>query len=117
MKSNEPVYSHADVVARLTALPGWSIAENVITRRFKTDGWRTTMMLVNAIAFLAEAANHHPDLEVHWGSVIVRLSTHSAGGVTDKDFDLATRIEALATWRGDGGFPGLQGPADGWSIR
>jgi hypothetical protein len=55
-------------------------------RNYKTDGWPTTLMLVNAIAFLSEAAYHHPDLAVTWGRVTVKLSTHSAGGITDKDF-------------------------------
>ena len=56
-------------------------------------------MLVNAIGYLAEAAYHHPDLTVTWGRVIVKLSTHSAGGITDKDFDLARKIEDVALWR------------------
>jgi 4a-hydroxytetrahydrobiopterin dehydratase len=56
-------------------------------------------MLVNAIGFLAEAAYHHPDLTVTYARVTVKLSTHSAGGITDKDFDLARRIEDLALWR------------------
>ncbi len=56
-------------------------------------------MLVNAIGFLAEAAYHHPDLAVTWARVTVKLSTHSAGGITDKDFDLARRIEDVALWR------------------
>ena len=72
------------------------------------------MLLVNAIAFVAEAANHHPDLEVHWGSVIVRLQTHSAGGVTDKDLQLAERIETTAMWQPTGKFPGLEGQPSGW---
>ena len=70
------------------------------------------MLLVNAIAFVAEAANHHPDLEVHWGSVVVRLQTHSAGGVTDKDLQLAERIEATAMWHPAGKFPGPRRPAE-----
>ena len=56
-------------------------------------------MLVNAIGFIAEAADHHPDLEVSWPKVVVRLSTHSAGGITDKDVALAREIEQLALWR------------------
>ena len=50
-------------------------------------------MLVNAIGYCAEAAYHHPDLSVTWGRITVKLSTHSAGGITDKDFALARRIE------------------------
>ena len=56
-------------------------------------------MLVNALGYLAEAAYHHPDLSVTWGRVTVKLSTHSAGGITDKDFELARRLEEVALWR------------------
>src|SRR2546430_4712766 len=51
---------------------------------FKTDGWPTMLMLVNAIGYVAEAAYHHPDLSVTWGRVIVKLQNHAAGGITDK---------------------------------
>jgi 4a-hydroxytetrahydrobiopterin dehydratase len=56
-------------------------------------------MLVNAIGFFAEAADHHPDLKVSWGSVEVALNTHSAGGITEKDFELARLVEQTALWR------------------
>src|SRR5258708_26683508 len=56
-------------------------------------------MLVNAIGFYGEAAGHHPDLEVHWGSVSVALSTHSAGGITPKDVALAKQFEQTALWQ------------------
>lgn len=114
MKTNEPVYDGATVQSKLGALPGWAYRDGGLQREFKTDGWRSTMLLVNAIAFVAEAANHHPDLEVHWGSVSVRLETHSAGGVTDKDLQLAERIETTAMWRPAGKFPGLEGQPSGW---
>ncbi|MES2123510.1 MAG: 4a-hydroxytetrahydrobiopterin dehydratase [Gemmatimonadota bacterium] len=80
---------------RLESLPGWTCADGWLQREYATDGWRSTMLLVNAIAFLAEAADHHPDLGVHWGRVEVRLQSHDAGGVTDRDIALATRIDAL----------------------
>jgi pterin-4a-carbinolamine dehydratase len=56
-------------------------------------------MLVNAIGFYAEAADHHPDLQVSWGRVTVSLRTHSARGITPKDFELASLIEQAALWR------------------
>jgi 4a-hydroxytetrahydrobiopterin dehydratase len=56
-------------------------------------------MLVNAIGFLAEAAYHHPDLTVTWGKVWVKLQNHAAGGITDKDFELARKIEEVVLWR------------------
>src|SRR5207249_962626 len=69
----------------------------------KTDGWPTTLMLVNAIGYVAEAAYHHPDLSVTWGRVIVKLQNHAAGGITDKDFELARKIEETVLWRPKGG--------------
>ncbi|MGH7594528.1 MAG: 4a-hydroxytetrahydrobiopterin dehydratase [Gemmatimonadales bacterium] len=114
MKTHEPVYDATAMTGRLVTLPGWSYHDGWLRREFKTDGWRSTILLVNAIAFVAEAANHHPDLEVRWDSVGVRLQTHSAGGVTDKDLQLAERIEATAMWHPTGKFPGLEGQLSGW---
>lgn len=114
MPTQEPLYQGDALAAKLRALDGWSAEDNWLTRSFKTDGWRSTMLLVNAIAFLAEAGNHHPDLEVHWSSVVLRLQTHSAGGITDKDLQLAEKINAVALWRPMGGFPGLEGQGSGW---
>lgn len=114
MKTNEPTYSGGELARRVEALPKWSTESGWLKREYKADGWRATMLLVNAIAFIAEAANHHPDLEVHWGRVVVRLQTHSAGGITDKDLQLAAQIEATATWQPSGGFPGLEGQPGKW---
>ncbi len=91
------------VARELDTLTGWRYTSAVLERAYKTDGWPTTLMLVNAIGFAAEVADHHPDLEVHWGSVVVRLSTHSAGGVTAKDLELARLIERTALWRPNAG--------------
>jgi 4a-hydroxytetrahydrobiopterin dehydratase len=99
MSEKEPTYDESQIGERLKALPGWFYEGGWIRRNYKTDGWPTTLMLVNAIGFLAEAAYHHPDLAVTYARVTVKLNTHSAGGITDKDFDLARRIEDLALWR------------------
>lgn len=99
MAEKEPTISEAEIAERLGALPGWYFEEGWIRRVYKTDGWPTTLMLVNAIGYLAEAAYHHPDLTVTWARVTVKLMTHSAGGITDKDFELARRIEDVALWR------------------
>ena len=80
-------------------LPGWTLENGWIRRKYGTDGWPTTLMLVNAIAFLSEAAWHHPDLEVTWGKVWVKLQTHVSGGITERDFALAKEIEKAALWR------------------
>jgi len=91
--------SDAEVAEQLRALPGWFFEDGWIRRVFKTDGWPTTLMLVNAIGYCAEAAYHHPDLTVTWGRVGVKLKTHSVGGITLRDFELARRIEDAALWR------------------
>ena len=99
MSKKEPTYSEAEIAERLHALPGWYYEDRWIRRQYKTDGWPTTLMLVNAIGYLAEAAYHHPDLSVTWAKVGVKLATHSAGGITDKDFSLARQIEDVVLWR------------------
>ena len=103
MTEKEPTYDDSQIAERLKELPGWYYEDKLIRRVYKTDGWPTTLMLVNAIGYLAEAAYHHPDLSVTWGRITVKLSTHSAGGITDKDFELARRIEDVALWRPQGG--------------
>jgi 4a-hydroxytetrahydrobiopterin dehydratase len=104
------VYAEADVPAKLAehGLAGWYLEDGWLRRKYNTDGWPTTLMLVNAVGYLCEAAWHHADLAVTWGKVWVKLKTHSAGGITDKDFALARQIEAVALWRPPAGGP-LQG--------
>ena len=103
MSEKEPTYDESQIAQHLKELPGWYLEDGWIRRVYKTDGWPTTLMLVNAIGYLAEAGYHHPDLSVTWGRVTVKLSTHSAGGITDKDFELARQIENVALWRPQGG--------------
>jgi len=99
MADKETTYDEAHISKRLGGLAGWYYEDGWIRRVYKTDGWPTTLMLVNLIGYCAEAAYHHPDLSVTWGRVTVKLKTHSAGGITDKDFELARRIEDVALWR------------------
>jgi 4a-hydroxytetrahydrobiopterin dehydratase len=99
MAVKEATYNEAQIAEKLRDLPGWYFEDGWIRRVYKTDGWPTTLMLVGAIGFVAEAAYHHPDLAVTWGRITVKLSTHSAGGITDKDFALARKIEDVALWR------------------
>jgi 4a-hydroxytetrahydrobiopterin dehydratase len=95
--SRETVYSPDEVAARLAQrLPQWTFRDGHICRTYKTRKWPETMMLFNAIGYLAEKADHHPDITASYASLEIRLMTHSAGGITDKDFDLAARIETLA---------------------
>lgn len=106
----EETYSTEEIAARLAEeLPHWYLEKGWIRRKYKTSGWKATLMVVNTIGHLAEAAFHHPDLTVSYAFVIVKLMTHSAKGVTDKDFALARKIEDVILWQ-----PGLeQGPLEG----
>jgi 4a-hydroxytetrahydrobiopterin dehydratase len=100
----------AEIASRLrTDLPKWTLENEHLVRTYRTSGWKATLMVVNAIGHLAEAAWHHPDLSVHYSRVKVSLATHDAKGITTLDFALAAEIERLITWRPDpkqGGLPG-----------
>lgn len=99
--SDEPrVYESAEIESRLARdLPHWYVEDGWIRRKFRTSGWKATLMVVNTVGHLAEAAWHHPDLTVSFAFVIVKLKTHSAKGITDKDFALAAKIESVVQWR------------------
>ena len=90
------ILSDDEIAAGLAALPGWEAADGTITKQFELADFRAAVAFVVRIAFEAEAADHHPDLDIRYRRVTVSLSTHSAGGVTAKDLDLAAAIEALA---------------------
>jgi len=99
MAEKEQALSEAEVRDHLRALPKWSFDAGAIRRTYKTDGWRGSMLVANAIAFICESADHHADLAVTWPSVAVALSTHSAGGITTKDFEVAALIEKQVSWK------------------
>ena len=107
-----PVYAEDAIPAKLSehGLAAWYLEDGWLRRKYNTDGWPTTLMLTNAIGYLCEAAWHHADLSVTWGKVWVKLKTHSAGGITDKDFALAKRIEEVVLWRPAGGALGTGCP-------
>lgn len=88
--------SDEEIEARLASLPGWERDGNAIVRSFKFDDFVGSVDFVNRITPVAEAMNHHPDLSISWNTVKVSLSTHSQGGITENDFDLATRVEDVA---------------------
>lgn len=83
------------IAERLAELTGWTRQGNSIVREATLADFRAAMLFVGAVAYLAEAANHHPDVSISWNKVTLALSTHSAGGLTDKDFALAAQISAL----------------------
>jgi 4a-hydroxytetrahydrobiopterin dehydratase len=77
-------------------MAGWSEDSGALVRDFEHKDFAGAMAFVNRVADLAEEANHHPDILIHgWNKVRLTLSTHSEGGVTDKDRELAERIDAL----------------------
>jgi 4a-hydroxytetrahydrobiopterin dehydratase len=100
----EKTYSDEEVEARLKdELPNWYLENGWIRRKYKTTSWKSTLMVVNTVGHLAEAAFHHPDLTVSYAFVIVKLVNHAAKGITDKDFELAKKIEEVIMWQ-----PGLE---------
>src|SRR6516164_4557241 len=106
-KEKEKTCSDAEVAQKIkdSGLAEWYLEDGWLRRKYTTDGWPTTLMLTNAIGYLCEAAWHHADLAITWGKLWVKLKTHSAGGITDKDFALAKKIEEAALWRPEAGSP------------
>ncbi|NUB13533.1 4a-hydroxytetrahydrobiopterin dehydratase [Azospirillum brasilense] len=96
----ETTYSDTEIAERLQQiLPRWRFEDGWIRRKYKTNSWKGTLMVINTVGHLAEAAWHHPDLTASYAWVEVRLKTHSAKGITDKDFDLARKIEEVIQWQ------------------
>ena len=85
----------AEITARLAALPGWAREADEIVKTFDCGTFAAAIAFVVRIGFFAERADHHPDLDVRWKRVKVALTTHDAGGLTVKDFDLAGQIEGI----------------------
>jgi 4a-hydroxytetrahydrobiopterin dehydratase len=99
-ETNDKTYSEAEVAEKLaTELPNWYFENGWIRRKYKTSGWKGTLMVVNTVGHLAEAAWHHPDISASYAFVIVKLTTHSAKGITDKDIELAKMIEKVVQWQ------------------
>jgi 4a-hydroxytetrahydrobiopterin dehydratase len=99
-KTADEVYPQGEIEARLKEeLPAWYLEDGWIRRKYKTSGWKGTLMVVNTVGHLAEAAWHHPDLTVSYAFVTVKLMNHAAKGITEKDFELARKIEETVMWR------------------
>jgi 4a-hydroxytetrahydrobiopterin dehydratase len=82
------------VRAGLTGL-GWERQGDELVKVHKGKGFVGALVFVNAVGYLAEAANHHPDVDIRWDTVTLHLSTHSEGGITQGDLEMAKRIDAL----------------------
>lgn len=99
-RNTEKVYTPDEIQARLKAeLPHWYFEDGWIRRKYRTHSWKGTLMVINTVGHLAEAAWHHPDITASYAWVEVRLMNHSARGVTDKDFELAKMIETVVSWQ------------------
>lgn len=105
MAEREKPMEEADVQGWLEKnLPKWTLLDGWLRRTYKTSGWKGTLMVINTVGHLAEAAWHHPDITASYAWVEVRLVTHSAKGITMKDLLLAQKIEEVVQWQ-----PGLEG--------
>ena len=86
----------SEIEARLAERPGWTRSGDAIVKTFECGDFVGSVKLVDSLVEPAEAIGHHPDLEISWNEVTVSLSTHSEGGLTENDFELAGKIDSLA---------------------
>jgi 4a-hydroxytetrahydrobiopterin dehydratase len=91
-----PRLSEEEIEARLGELEGWRRDGESIVKEFKLDDFVGSVDFINRLAPVAEEMNHHPDLQVSWNKVVVSITTHSEGGLTENDFELAKSIDPLA---------------------
>ncbi len=89
--------SDIEIKAGLKQLAGWSREGDAIVKRYTFAAFADGIRFVDRVAVLADAADHHPDIDIRWTAVTMRLATHSAGGITAKDLALAARIDEAAT--------------------
>jgi len=94
--STAAVLTDDEIAQRLAALTGWSYNQSRIEKTYRFKNFLRAMSFVNAVAYLAESVNHHPDLMIHYNEVTVSNWTHVASGVTEHDFSLAEKIDELA---------------------
>ncbi len=83
------------IKAALSNTAGWKLRQAAIVRAFEFADFPEALRFVNAVGWLAEKANHHPDIDIRWNKVVLELATHDQGGLTEKDFALAARINEL----------------------
>ena len=110
--AEDQVLSDEELQDALTALPGWEVRDGWLRRTFTTPGWPHTMQLTAAIGYVAEAAWHHPDLNIGYAKVTVKLQTHRVRAVTLSDVELARQIDEIACWQ-----PLEQSPLSGFPKR
>lgn len=93
--AHRSLLSEPEISALLREVPSWTRDGNAITRTWAFDGFPPALAFINLVGALAEAADHHPDIYNSWATVRLSLTTHDAGGLTRRDFDLARKIDAL----------------------
>ncbi len=91
----QPPMAAADVTRHLAATAGWALRGDAIERSFSFDNYHQTMAFVNALAWVAHAEDHHPELHVTYNRCTVRFNTHSVGGISINDFICAAKLDAL----------------------
>lgn len=87
----------AEIDAHLRTAPGWALRDGAIEKIYTFDDYHRTMAFVNALAWIAHAEDHHPDLGVSYSRCTVRFNTHSVGGISINDFICAAKVDALVT--------------------
>jgi len=87
--------SEKEILAKLQTLPGWTLNEGSLERNFEFADFKEALAFINRLGQLAEEANHHPELFNVYNKVNIRLSTHDADGITEKDFNLALKLSVV----------------------
>jgi 4a-hydroxytetrahydrobiopterin dehydratase len=95
--SSTQILTEEEIRERLTDLGGWSHVENRIEKKFQFKSFVRAISFVNAVAYIAEAMNHHPDITIHYNQVTLMNWTHATGGITEYDLALAAKIEGLVS--------------------
>lgn len=98
--AGKTTYAESAIHDRLARdLPRWRHEGGSLVRTYRTENWKGTLLVVNTIGHLAEVAWHHPDLAVSYAAVTVKLHSHDVQGITDRDFELAAKIESVVMWQ------------------
>jgi len=90
-----PALSPDEITSRLASLSGWNVEQGELARQFQFPDFLGSIAFVNSVAPLAEAAGHHPDIDIRYNKVRLALTSHDEGGITAKDFDLAAKVGDL----------------------
>src|SRR3954471_16392044 len=94
-KPGTPALNSSEVSTLLKSLNGWALGDSAISREFKFKNFYETMAFVNAVAWIANKEDHHPDMQVGYNKCVVQFSTHSVGGLSQNDFICAAKVDAL----------------------